>query len=213
MTHTYKTVFINFLRRPQRVFYTICEYELYKYKYHLLVLAGINAALTRNWWQLADTNNNFFFRLLGAIAIGALLAWIPFLFVSWLLYVSGKWINGRSHSAEITNLVAYAVFFPAMLSILTTLISITILRVNGFESVKYVHNLDMPLHSTFYLTIKIHQIIIIGLNLYYVLLVLKGLTVIQNFNWLKSILNVIMAIGLVAVPLLLIAIIPLLFKH
>lgn len=213
MTNAYKTVFVNFLRRPQRVFYTICEYELYKYKYHLLVLAGINAVLTRNWWLIADTDNNFFLNLLSDIAIGALLGWIPFLFVSWLIYVSGKWIKGRSHSDEITNLVAYAVFFPAIFSILTTIISIAILRLNGFESVKYVHNLDIPLHSTFYLIIKIHQIIIIGLNLYYALLVLKGLSVVQNFNWLKSILNVIMAIGLIAVPLLLIVVIPLLFKH
>jgi hypothetical protein len=211
MTRIYKIVFLKLIIDPKRAFSAIDRNELFKYKYPLFILAGINNILARNWLETADVCNNIAFKLGQNIIIGALFGWLPLLFVSWLIYNSGKWLNGQSDPITISNVISYAVFFPVIISLISTLGSITFLRLHGFIKNEYLNSLDIQWHNTFYFIIKTHRYISWCVNLYYVSLAVIGISIIQGFTVAKAVVNVFVAVMIIVIPLLgIIALIPLL---
>lgn len=213
MNLVYKTVFRKIIVNPKKAFSTIDSYQLFEYKIHLFILAGINNALVRKWLEVADVSNNLFIELAKYIAIGAFAGWLPMLFVSWLLFLSGKWLKGGTEFMTIANLMGYAFFYPVILSLISTITSIIFLRLNGFVKNNYFNNIDIKLHNTFYLIIQLHRYLNWGFNFYYVVLMIIGISVVQGFTILKSVLNVFVAILIITIPLGVIVLIPSLFGH
>jgi hypothetical protein len=206
MDYKYRTVFASLFPKPRKAFTTIYIYELFKFQYYLFVLAGINNVLTRKWLEIADVSNNFIMKLGIDFAIGALFGWMPILFISWLLYLTAKWLKGKCDFVTVYNIVIYAACLPVLISLLSTVLGITLLRLNGNMKGISVNNLDI-------IIIRTHLYLNWGLNLYYAFLVVIGISVIQQFTIIKSVFNIFLAVIIVAIPLTVIIIIPSLFHH
>lgn len=213
MNHVYKTVFLKIIFSPRKAFATIETYELFKYHYYLFGFAGINNILVRNWLDVADSSNNLLVKLIKYIAAGAFLGWLPLLFVSWLIFHSGKWLKGQAEFLTIANLMGYAFFYPVFLSLISTISNISFLRLNGFNKSDYYNNLDINSHSTFELVIHIHRYINWGFNIYYAVLIVIAISVIQGFTIIKSMLNIFLAVLIIVIPLGLMIIIPSILKY
>ena len=201
MQLAYKTALSNLWKKPKKSFNTINQYSLYKYQIHLFVLAGVTNAINRRFIDLADSKQELFLTLAGSAAIGALFGWFGLLIVSGLIYLTGKWIKGQATSTEIINMVAYATV-PFFASLMFTLICILLLRVLGFHdgTYDYIRSWD----NTYYVIIKVHYYVNILITIYYFVLLIIGVSVVQDFSIRKSMLNLIMCIGIIAVPIALI---------
>jgi hypothetical protein len=206
-------VFANLFLKPRKTFTTIYNYELFKFQYHLFVLAGINNVLARKWIETADVSSNLIFKLMIDFAIGALFGWLPLLFLSWLLYLSAKWLKGKADFTTVYNISGYAVSLPAFISLLSTIVCILILRSNGYTKSVNISGTNINWHQTFYIVVRIHLYLSWGLNFYYAFLTVIGISVVQEFTIVKSILNVLLAIMIIVIPLVIVIFFPLLFTH
>jgi hypothetical protein len=206
MDFKYRTVFASLFLKPRKAFATIYYYDLFKFQYYLFALAGVNNVVTRKWLEIADVSNNFIMKLVIEFAIGALFGWLPILFISWLLYLSAKWLKGKCDFISVYNIIVYATCLPAFISLLSTVLSITLLRSNGYMKGVFVNNLHI-------IIIRTHLYLNWGINLYYAFLVVIGISVIQQFTIIKSIFNIFLAVMIVVIPLVIIVLIPSLYHH
>ncbi len=202
MNRIYKFVFLKLITGPKTAFSVIDRNELFKYRYPLLIVVGINNVLARNWLEVTDRCNNIAIKLGEDIVIGALLGWFPLLFVSWLIYNSGKWLNGQSDSLTISNILSYAVFYPITISLISTLGSMIFLRSHGYSKSEYLNSSDIHWHNTFYYIIKTHRYTSWGINLYFAFLAVIGISVIQGFTISKAILNLFIAVMIIVLPII-----------
>ncbi|WP_462265150.1 YIP1 family protein [Mucilaginibacter sp.] len=207
MKSVYRTVIANLWRSPIRTFTVIDYFKLHNYHTTLFVLAGIVNVLNRNFIKLSDHRNNLLSNLLSSVLIGALAGWLGLLLFSGLVYLTGKWLKGQANFSDISNTVAYATL-PCLVSLGLTICGIALLRLLGFEYNTYYYQYMQSWHYTSYGIIAIHRYINYALNFYYFVLVFAGLSVAQHYSITKSVINVLLAIGMIALPLALFIIVP-----
>jgi len=197
MNLLYRTVFINLIKKPQKAFRLIFEYDLDKYQYHLLVIFGITNVVNRQVFTLSDVKTNLFPNLFYAVAIGGIVGWIGLFLLSLLIYASGKWLRGESNGADIRMALSYSIIL-AMFSLVTAGISILLLRLNDYQ----LPHRAYIINDVNYWVIKVNYIFNIILNICFLGLLIIGVAVVQGFSVFKGFLNVILALLLVIIPLL-----------
>ncbi|MDD5571296.1 MAG: YIP1 family protein [Bacteroidales bacterium] len=200
MEKIYKETFIGLFTKPKETFKTIIDLKLNKYQVSLLMLAGISNALSR----AVDKHTGDIFGLTGTIIIciiaGALFGWIGFYFLSWLISFTGEWINGKAKTGDILNIVSYSLT-PTILSIL-----IYVIYILTFEESIFQKDFDLSAYDTIsYLIFIIGFVINLGLTVFYLFLLVIGISVLQVFSIGKSLLNLLYAALTVIVPIILIA--------
>jgi hypothetical protein len=198
MQLTYKLVLLNLWKKPKKAFNTINQYNLFKYQIHLFVFAGVTNAVSRRFIDLSDSRHNLLQTLASSIFAGALIGWIGLLVVSGLIYVIGKWIKGQATSTEITNMVAYATV-PFVISFVFTAVCVLLLRFLRFQDGTYAYFQSWS--NSYYVITKIHSYVNILISLYYFALLVIGISAVQNFSILKSLLNLLICIAVITLPI------------
>lgn len=196
MERAYKIVLFNLVTNPFKAFATIYSYDLYKYKYFLFAIIGIAQYINREHFKLADTRNSLLFPLMCDIGLGAVFGWMGVAVFSWLIYATGGWLKGRTTSSEMFNIASYAAL-PAVLTLISSLVCIIMLRNNGYIDTNYPHVWS----NTYYRIITLNYAVNAAANIYYFVLMVIAVSVAQGFTIGKSALNVILGFAIVAVPL------------
>jgi len=196
MELVYRTVLINIIKKPLKAFRVIYYYGLDKYKYLFLSIAGISYTINRQFFILADSRTHLLWPLAGAVGLGALLGWIGVALLSQLIYWSGTWIKGKGSSGDILNIASYAAL-PDILRIISALTCILLLRHFAYEDAQYPHVWG----NIYYTIVRLKFYFGWAITLYYFVLLVIGISVVQDFSIGKSILNLLLAISIVMVPL------------
>lgn len=199
MNDNYKAVFINLIKNPRKAFYDITQYNLYKYKLPLLMLAGITSMVNKKLLSLADRHENYPYILITTIGMGILVGWFGIFLFSWLISVVGKWFKGHASFTVIFGVAAYATL-PIVVMLLSNFICIAILRSRGFAlSYSDVGLIDAG--NINQIVLNVNRYISWAMNLYYLVLFVIGISVVQRFTIGKAVLNLFVVL-LTAVLLL-----------
>tara|TARA_Y100000782_G_C10048635_1_gene208521 strand:+ start:33 stop:590 length:558 start_codon:yes stop_codon:yes gene_type:complete len=167
----------------------------------LLLLAGIFNAFDR----AIEKNLGDSMSLLSVIGFsvfgGALFGWISYHLYAALLSWTGKWIGGRASSKELLRVLAYG-----MLPAITALVFL-ILQIAIYGEAVFQEDLDLTKGSSFdkviYYTSVFCEIV---LSIWSFVLILIGISEVQNVGLFKAFLNLILPIFIVLLPILLISV-------
>ena len=160
----------------------------------LLVLGGIvnviGKASSKNMGDTMSTTSV----LAICIIFGALFGWISYFIYAWGLSATGKWLNGNSESSEFKTLIAWALI-PSICTLILLIPEPIILGDDLFKSQKLNHS---SLNNTSLIFFGVLEII---LGVWSIVLLVKGISLIQNFGIGKSILNCSLPVLVVFIPL------------
>ncbi len=199
---TIQEVFTEIWTKPRYVFKFINDTHYEKYMTLLLVLAGISRAFDR-----ASTNNfgdNLpLWAILGVcIILGGLLGWVSYYIFAALISWTGSWLGGKGDSTSILRVIAYAMV-PSILGLLMLIPQIGIYGVEMFKAGGDIASAGLILNILFYGTMYIEFI----LAIWTIVLFIVGVSEVQEFSILKSILNLLLPILLFVVPMILLVLI------
>ncbi len=202
MERAYKTVLINIVKKPLKAFGTIYAFDLYKYQYVFLAIAGMAFTVSRQFYALADTRNTFFFPFVTSVVVGAIFGWVGIGIFSLLIYWTGTWIKGRATSRDIINIMAYASLTNTLILIIG-LICIAALRFLGYSGVNYPHVWG----NTYYTIIQCYFYLTVIINILYIVLTTLGVSVAQGFSVKKGFFNVLLAALVLIIPITILVIV------
>ncbi|MDR1699487.1 MAG: YIP1 family protein [Prevotellaceae bacterium] len=181
---------------PREVFQFINDNKYDKYTDKLFILSGIASALSNH--NLGDS-----FSLLTIITIcvvfGGLFGWISLYFYSFLISLTGGWLNGKSNTDSMIRIVAYS-YLPIVFTIFCIVIQISIYGVEVFKT-----DGDLTADSLFFNILGLGSIFVeLILSIWSIVLLVIGISVTQKFSVWKSILNMILPALIIIVPLIII---------
>lgn len=196
--YTDKEIFAKLWTMPRSVFAFIHEKKYDKYVMALLVFAGISRAFGR----AVEKNMGDDFGLIGVIAasvlLGGLLGWISYYLYAALLSWTGKWLDGKGDASSLIRIIAYALT-PTVVGLLLLIPQIAIYGIELFKSDGDIYSGGIVSNLIFYGSILAEFI----LGLWTIVLVVIGVSVVQEFGIGKAILNVILPVLVIFVPILL----------
>ncbi|MEM6262084.1 MAG: YIP1 family protein, partial [Bacteroidota bacterium] len=170
-----------------------------KFQVPLLVLAGITQTFDRAIAK--DLGDKF--SLIGVLAtciiVGALLGWISFYFFSALLRWTGSWLNGLADFKAIIRMIAYAMT-PSIVALVLLIPMIAIYGNEMFKADGDIISGGIFSNIMFYGAALLDAI----LGIWSLVLVVVGLSEIQQFSIGKAMLNMVLASVVIIVPLLLV---------
>ena len=171
-----------------------------KYVTGLLFLGGISRAIDRASNNGSGDNMETWLVLTIAITIGGFFGWISFYIYAWAMSATGKWLDGKADSERFRTILAWSLV-PTIASLVLLLPELVIFGDDLFKST-ISNNSDAVTYS--YL---IFGLLEISLAIWSLIILVKGITIIQNFSIGKSVLNMIL-LGLVLIlPIIIIALI------
>jgi len=161
------------------------------------VLGGFNRASNNN---LGDTQDLIYIIMI-AVAFGGGLGWISYYLYAALLSWTGTWMGGKGKTKQLLRVVAHGMI-PAITTLFLLVIQMILFEEDIFRS-----NFDTTDYSglgrIIFWTTLIFQFL---LGIYTIILIVIGISVVQNFSMLKAFLNTllpaILIIGIVLLILL-----------
>jgi len=200
-TFTHRELFVKIWRSPRRVFRYMHQRGIDDFVQTLLLLAGIFNAFDR----AIEKNLGDSMSLLSVIGFsvfgGALLGWISYYLYAALLSWTGKWIGGRASSKELVRVLAYGMQ-PAITALVFLMLQIAI-----YGEAVFQEDLDLTKGSSFdkvfYYTSVFCEIV---LSIWSFVLILIGISEVQNVGLFEAFLNLILPIFIVLLPILLISV-------
>lgn len=169
-----------------------------KYVTLFFILAGISDAIDRAVQKNIGDNDSLVFVLTTAIFVGAISGPIGSYIYSWALSYTGKWINGIGTASEFRTVVAWA-SFPVITSLILVILEIVFF---GNELFKSNPSIDtyLGLYTWYFLAFLEFLLGIWGL-----VILVKGVMLVQGFKAGKAILNVLFP-GLVILMVILVVV-------
>ncbi|QIL77013.1 YIP1 family protein [Hymenobacter sp. HDW8] len=134
--------------------------------------------------------------LLTAIIMGGLTGWIVYYFYAWLMSVTGKWLKGQAASDTFRTILAWAM----VPSIFTLLLIIPEVLIFGDDLFKSEHTNTSSFNSIMWVFFALTEAVLSSWTL---VILVKGICLIQGFNTGKAIINMLLPGVLIVVPLLL----------
>ncbi|RZJ81704.1 MAG: YIP1 family protein [Flavobacterium sp.] len=181
---------------PKRVFRFLNDYRQDKYLVLLLVLFGIQQALSRAESSFEDTRNPLP-NILINVFLGALFGWLGQYIYALFIRLTGNMLGGKSDTRSILRVLAYS-SIPVICSLVFFIARYMMLGNDIFST--DVSHLGLTAVTLNYLFIALQTI----LAIWTIVLCVVGISEIQKFSILKAIANLLMpALVLLAFALLL----------
>jgi hypothetical protein len=187
---TDKEIFTKIWTLPRPIFKYINHFRYEKHLTVLLILAGISSAFDRSERNNLGSYDSIGFTIIVSILVGALFGWISYYLYSSLIRLTGKWINGKADTDSILRTLAYA----SIPSIAGLVLIIPKLLLRGSDLYENVLTYGF----------SIAELI---LGIWTLVLSVIGMSEIQQFSNGKALLNLILAVLVVAIPIVLIILI------
>jgi hypothetical protein len=189
----------NLIKNPKLCFTTIKDSNFDKYKFWLISLLGIsvifNSAISKSMGDQFGAFGIFLYILIFGPIFGTIFVYL----LSGLISITGKWIKGQAKTNEVINIISIAAI-PLILNIIVNIVFCILFGKSLFESSFNVNDF-----GTFSILIyKAGYFIGLILEIYYLILFVIGISVLQEFSILKSILNIFMAVLLLVISITLI---------
>lgn len=170
-----------------------------KYVPVLLCLGGIVRAIDRASMKDAGDTMSTTSVLLSVVIGGGLFGWLTYYIYAWAMSVTGRWVNGHASPSNFRTVIAWALI-PSITSLVLLVPEVLIFGDDLFKS--------EPINtSDFNNTMRIvFGIVEMTLGVWTLVIMVKGVSLIQNFTTGKSILNLILP-GLLIIGLIVMAVI------
>jgi hypothetical protein len=186
--------------KPKQTLQYVLRYCPDKYLYIIFILAGVSRAIDRASTQSMGDNQSTIFILIIAIIAGGLFGWISYYFYSWLMKVSGKWMDGKATFDEYRTVVAWSLI-PTVSSLVLLVPELMIFGDDLFRS-----EMSDPTVAKGIIMICF-GLLEMSLGIWTLVILVKGVSLIQNFGTGKAILNVFMPVFILLIPILLIVLV------
>ena len=183
--------------RPTDTLNYILENCPEKYVTVLLVLGGINSAIERAVSRSSGDTLNLGAVLAIAIIAGGLFGWISYYIYAWAMSETGRWLDGSAEPKEFRTVIAWSLV-PMVVSLSLIVPELMIFGGDLFKSEIPDNSLGIAMSYIFFGLIEII------LGIWSLVIMVKGIAIIQKFGIGYAILNMIIPILILIVPLLLI---------
>lgn len=182
---TDREIFSKIWFSPREVFKYLSHHEYDKYVPLLLILGGISRTIDRAIERSMGDDYPLGGILLISVILGGLLGWISLYIYSALVSWMGTWLGGKSDTKSVLRVLAYALI-PSLFSLIFVAISIIIYGQEIFVSEPgYQSSIDA-------IILLVLGIIEITLSVWSFVVLVAGISEIQNFAIGKALLNVLM---------------------
>jgi hypothetical protein len=178
----------------------ILTYNPKKYYIILLVLTGITNTIDRASTKNAGDNMSTFYVLLTSIIGGGLLGWMTVYIYAWGMSGTGKWLKGSANPEEFRIVTIWSCI-PSISSLFLLIPQIFIYGDELFKSSPIVEY-DFMIYL-WYMFLGVEMI----LGLWTIIIMVKGIALIQNFSIGKAILNLFLPGLVLLIPIIVIAVI------
>ena len=183
---------------PKATLEFVLNYCPHKYVLLLFALGGISRSIDRASTKGMGDNMSAVSILTISIIAGGLFGWLSYYFYAWLLEVTGKWLKGNASFSQFKTILAWSLV-PTAFSLLLLIPELMIFGDEIFKSETYSPNwiTDMVL--------MLFALMEITLGIWTLVILIKGISLIQNFSTGKSVLNAFLPALLILVPIILLA--------
>jgi hypothetical protein len=187
----------NIWFRPSKVLKLIIASKNRDNVYVLLFLGGIAysfyKAINRGELGFSSIYHMVIFRGI----LGGLLGWLVFYIFTSLLSFTGEWIGGKAEGDQYRTVLAWSMI-PAIVGLFLLIPGYMIFGEGLFSNTQEIYQFE---YISFYSGFKILYFI---LNVWSVIIFIKGIKIIQNFSTLRAIGNLFLpSLALAAVFLIL----------
>lgn len=185
--------------KPKRTLAYILQNCPDKYVPILLGLGGIVRAIDRASIKDAGDTMSTSAIIISAIIGGGLFGWLTYYAYAWAMSVTGRWLKGSAPAASFRTVVAWALI-PSIFSLLLLPPEVAIFGEDLFKS-------EPTNTSDFHdLTRAIFGVLELILSTWTLVILTKGISLIQNFTVGRSIINLLLPgmlfIGIIVVAAL-----------
>lgn len=199
MESQFKNVLVDLIKKPRFGFQRIIDDKIDKYKFWLIASLGISAMFGNSMSKGLGDKFGFVGLLLYIILCGPIFAIIWAYLLSGLISWTGRWLKGQAKINDILNIISYAAI-PLILTLIVHLIYFSL-----FGSSIFTSSFDIKDFGVIsFIVYKIGFFINLFLLIYYCILFVIGISVLQRFSILKSILNIFLGIFVIIFPLVII---------
>jgi hypothetical protein len=164
----------------------------------LFFLGGIARAVERAISQQRSDKMSVGAMLLLAIVVGSISGWITSSFYAWGMTIVGRWLGGKADNEKFNTVLAWAQV-PSIAGLLLLWPTLVFLKDDSFCEVR----LTYPLLAHSVLPMLLLAKVLLGS--WSVIILLKGVTLIQEFSIARALANILLPGSLVVVFILLIA--------
>nr|WKN34196.1 Yip1 family protein [Tunicatimonas sp. TK19036] len=190
-------LFISIWTKPTQTLAYILKHCPEKYVMPLLILGGIVRAIGRATMKDMGDKMPTIGVLAMAIIFGGALGWITYYIYAWGMSATGKWLKGNAEPSEFRTIIAWALV-PTVCSLILLVPELMIFGDDLFRS-------QISNTSTFYSIMwSVFGVLEIILGIWTMVILIKGISLIQKFNTGKSVLNMILPGLVIIIPLIII---------
>ena len=194
---TDKNLFIKIWTKPTKTLTYILDKCPTKHVTLLLILAGITNSIDNAISRGTGDSMSITTVLISAVIIGGLFGWLGYYIYAWALSATGRWLKGKAINAEFRTIIAWS-SVPAICSLV---LLIPQLLLYGDELFKSEPMLDTEI---LYYTMIGFGIIEFCIAIWSIVIMVKGIMIVQDFGIGKSILNMFLPGLILIIPILLI---------
>lgn len=200
LTFTDQEIFTQIWPQPRAVLQYIHDFKYDKFVVPLLILAGISRAFNRAIDKDLGDTLTLMPLILICVFSGGLLGWLSYYIYASLVNWTGKWLDGQGDTSSILRIIAYAMT-PMAIALVLLVVQISIYGIEVFKAEGDIFSADTTSNIIFYGSAILEIILAICTLVFCVI----GVSVVQQLNVGKTILNLVLPILIILAPILLFA--------
>ncbi|MBV1923632.1 MAG: YIP1 family protein [Flavobacteriaceae bacterium] len=186
--------------KPTQTLKFILEHCPDKFVTGFLILGGVSRAIDRaSNKSMGDTMDTWLVLTI-AILAGGVFGWVSYYIYAWAMSYTGKWLKGKAESDKFKTILAWSLV-PTIASLLLLVPELIIFGDDLFRS-EISNNSDTFIYS--YVFFALLEVL---LAIWSIVILVKGISIIQNFTIGKSILNMFLPGLVILIPIIVIALI------
>lgn len=189
-------IFRNICLSPRKVFKCINDTHYEKHLVLLLILGGISRSFDRAHMKSLGDDMSLLFLILNCVILGGLLGWLYYYLYAALVSWTGKWIGGQAGFRQVLRIIVYSLI-PSILALILLIPQISIYGIDVFRDEGDTTSAGLLLNIIFYGSLALEM----ALGLWTISLCVIGISEIQKFTIVKSILNLITPILIILIPI------------
>lgn len=193
-----KDLLITIWTKPKLTLEFIFKYCPKKYVTSLLILGGVVNAIDQNYQHLLWHRYYFIIIIFIVMVIGGIFGWLFGYIYAALLSWTGKWINGKASTDQFITVISWALV-PTISSLILLIPKLLIFG-EGFFDID-ISELSSSKAVAYLLITSMEGL----LSIWALVILIKGIMLIQNFNVGKAVLNIILPLIAIIIPVFIIA--------
>ena len=166
-----------------------------KYVNYLLILGGVVNAVGRSYQRLTEHSNYSVINFIVIVFFGGIIGWIISNIYAMLLSWTGKWLKGKADMDQFLTVLAWATI-PFICSLVPMILRLLIFGNDYFD----FREQNIPI-IIIYSSLMLIQL---SLSIWTLVITIKGIALIQNFDSKKATLNAFMPLFVIMIPILII---------